>query len=171
MWAACLHSSWSPTWDGHVPDQDGVEEAGHGQQQVGQELLEAAQPAGLLPRSGGQGPWLTPVRKGSGMSREQAVTRESPAPHEAVGGSAEATISADTPVGVLSEGSRCAPSPSGVRWGPTAKRSGRAVWGTQAGGCAEHALHEGPGCLGSCLGVDDTGPEGLPDGHAGSTPT
>lgn len=30
------------TWDGHVPDQDRVEEAGHRQQQVGQELLEAA---------------------------------------------------------------------------------------------------------------------------------
>lgn len=68
-----------------MPDQDRVEEAGHGQQQVGQELLEAAQPEGLLPCSGRQGPWLTPGRKESGMSGEQAVTQESPAAHEAVG--------------------------------------------------------------------------------------
>jgi hypothetical protein len=53
-------TSCIPTWDGHMPDQDRVEETGHRQQHVGQELLEAAQPVGLLPCSVGQGPWLTP---------------------------------------------------------------------------------------------------------------
>lgn len=50
----------APTWNGHMPDKDRVEEAGHRQQHVGEELLEAAQPVGLLLCSMCQRPWLTP---------------------------------------------------------------------------------------------------------------
>lgn len=60
-----------------MPDQDRVEEAGHRQQHIGQELLEAAQPLGLLPCSIGQGPWLTPGRKKFRVSGKQKMTQES----------------------------------------------------------------------------------------------
>lgn len=63
-----------------------MEEAGHGQQHVGQELLEATQPAGLLPCSVCQGPWPTPRKKESRVTRKQGVTQEAPATQEAVGG-------------------------------------------------------------------------------------
>ena len=60
----------APTWDSHMPDQDRVEEAGHREQHVGQEPLEAAQPAGLLSCSVGQGPWLAPAGRKSRIGRK-----------------------------------------------------------------------------------------------------
>lgn len=68
----------APTWDGHMPDQDRMEKAGQGQQHVGQELLKAAQPVGLLPCSVSQGPGLTPRRKSFRISKKQEMTQESP---------------------------------------------------------------------------------------------
>ena len=70
--AACPHPipPGTLTWDGHVPDQDRVEKAGHGQQHVGQKPLEAAQPVSLLLCSVGQGPWLTPEERKSRIGRK-----------------------------------------------------------------------------------------------------
>lgn len=75
----------APTWDGHMPDQDRVEKAGHRQQHVGQELLEAAQPAGFLPCSVGQGLLSTSARRKSRISRKQETTQKSPRTWKAIG--------------------------------------------------------------------------------------
>lgn len=67
-----------PTWDGHVPDQDRVEKAGHRQQHVCQELLEAAQPAGFFPCSVGQGLRPAPGGREFRVSRGQETTKQNP---------------------------------------------------------------------------------------------
>lgn len=58
----------APTWNGHMPDQDRVQEAGHRQQHVGEELLEAAQPVGLLLCSVCPRPRLAPGGWSSALS-------------------------------------------------------------------------------------------------------